>query len=199
MGIVRTAVNYVIPGIVETFVHSGVCPVEVSLATADTVTAIREVASADIPGLVLGAGTVLDADAAAAVLQAGASYFVSPAVIPEVIRFARARDVAVFPGAYTPTEVLTAMNLGATAVKLFPASAVGPGYLKALLGPLPTAQLIPTGGITLKSIPDYLDAGAMAVAVGAPLLHDADSAGDLRALAERARSATQLASGGGPA
>jgi 2-dehydro-3-deoxyphosphogluconate aldolase/(4S)-4-hydroxy-2-oxoglutarate aldolase len=195
MAIVRTAANHAIPGIVETLAQAGVCAVEIALATPDTVTAIHEVASRDIPGLALGAGTVLDTGAAAAVLQAGAGYFVSPTVIPEVIRFARERGVAVFPGAYTPTEVLTAMNLGATAVKLFPASVGGPGYIKALLDPLPTAQLVPTGGVTLESIPDYLSAGAMAVAIGSPLFRDADSTGDLRVLPERARSAMQLASG----
>ena len=125
LAIVRTAATSLIPGIVETLAQSGVRAVEIALARPDTITAIRSVARRRIPGLLLGAGTVLDASAAAAVLDAGATYFVSPAVVPEVIRFAAERDLAVFPGAYTATEILTATGLGAPAVKLFPASACG--------------------------------------------------------------------------
>jgi len=193
LAIVRTAAAGRIPAIVETLAQSGVRAVEIALANADAVTAIRAVAKHEIPGLLLGAGTVLDVDAAAAAFDAGAAYFVSPGVIPEVIRFAAERNVAVFPGAYTATEVLTAMGLGAPAVKLFPASTGGPGYLSALLGPLPSARLLPTGGVTLESIPDYLDAGAFAVAIGSPLIRDADSTGNLDALAARAQTAVRLA------
>jgi 2-dehydro-3-deoxyphosphogluconate aldolase / (4S)-4-hydroxy-2-oxoglutarate aldolase len=198
LAIVRTAATGLIPGIVETLVQSGVRAVEIALANPDAVTAIRAVAKLEIPGLVLGAGTVLDVDAASAALDAGAAYFVSPAVIPEVMRFAAERDVAIFPGAYTATEIFTAIGLGASAVKLFPASAGGPGYLSALLGPLPFARLLPTGGVTLESIPDYLNAGAFAVAIGSPLIRDAGTTGDLSALATRALTAVRLASGGGP-
>jgi 2-dehydro-3-deoxyphosphogluconate aldolase/(4S)-4-hydroxy-2-oxoglutarate aldolase len=199
LAIVRTAATELIPGIVETLVEAGICAVELALTGPATVTAIRAVARRGIPGLLLGAGTVLDASAAGAVLEAGAAYFVSPAVIPEVIRFATARELAVFPGAYTPTEVLTATRLGATAVKLFPASAGGPGYLRALLGPLPSARLLPTGGVTLDAIPEYLSAGATAVAIGSPLIRDADTTGDLRALAARARTALRSANVGNAA
>jgi len=199
LAIVRTAAAGLIPDIVETLAQSGVRAVEIALANPDTVAAIRAVAKRDIPGLLLGAGTVLDVEAAAAALDAGATYFVSPAVIPDVVRFAAQRDLAVFPGAYTATEILAAMNLGAPAVKLFPASAGGPGYLRALLGPLPFARLLPTGGVTLESIPDYLDAGALAVAIGSPLIRDADRTSDLSALTARAQTAVGLASGGRPA
>jgi 2-dehydro-3-deoxyphosphogluconate aldolase / (4S)-4-hydroxy-2-oxoglutarate aldolase len=195
LAIVRTAATDLVPAIVETLAESGICAVEIALANPGTVAAIRSVSRRNIPGLVLGAGTVLDVDDAAAALDAGATYFVSPAVIPEVIRFAADRELAVFPGAYTPTEVLTATGLGARAVKIFPASAGGPGYIKALLGPLPSTQLVPTGGITLESIPDYLRAGAFAVAIGSPLIGDADRTGDLNGLAARARAALRLASG----
>ena len=199
LAIVRTAATSLIPGIVETLAQSGVRAVEIALARPDTITAIRSVARRRIPGLLLGAGTVLDAGAAAAVLDAGATYFVSPAVVPEVIRFAAERDLAVFPGAYTATEILTATGLGAPAVKLFPASAGGSGYLRALLGPLPSVRLVPTGGVTLESIPDYLNAGALAVAIGSPLIGDADSFGDLGELAARAHTAVRLAGSDGPA
>ncbi len=199
LGIVRTTAAELIPGIVETFVTAGICAVEIALTGPATESAIRAVSRRNIPGLLLGAGTVLDAEAASTVLEAGAAYFVSPAVIPEVVRFATERDLAVFPGAYTPTEVLTATRLGATAVKLFPVSVGGPEYIRALLGPLPSAQLVPTGGVTLDAIPDYLSAGAVAVAIGSPLIRDADTTGDLRALAVRAETALRLADGGHPA
>jgi 2-dehydro-3-deoxyphosphogluconate aldolase / (4S)-4-hydroxy-2-oxoglutarate aldolase len=199
LAILRTAATDLIPAIVETLVQAGICTVEIALSGPATVPAIRAVSRRNIPGLLLGAGTVLDADAAGAVLEAGAAYFVSPAVIPEVVRFATERELAVFPGAYTPTEVLTAIRLGATAVKLFPASAGGPGYLKALLDPLSSAQLVPTGGVTLDAIPAYLSAGATAVAIGSPLIRDADTTGDLRALRARAETALRLANGGHPA
>lgn len=196
LAIVRTTAADLIPGIVETLVEAGMRAVEIALTGPAMVPAIRTVARRGLPGLLLGAGTVLDASAAGAVVEAGAAYFVTPAVIPEVIQFATERGLAVFPGAYTPTEILTAIRLGATAVKLFPASAGGPGYLSALLGPLPSARLIPTGGVTLDAIPGYLGAGAFAVAIGSPLLRDADSAGDLRALKTRAETALRLAGRG---
>lgn len=199
LAILRTTAADRIPGIVETLVQAGIGTVEIAIAGPSTVTAIRDVSRRGIPGLLLGAGTVLDAGAAAAVLAAGASYFVTPAVLPDVVRFAAERELAVFPGAYTATEVLTASRLGATAVKLFPASAGGPGYLKALRDPLPDIQLIPTGGVTLDSIPGYLGAGAAAVAIGSPLIRDAVTTGDLRALGERAETALRLAGGGHPA
>jgi 2-dehydro-3-deoxyphosphogluconate aldolase / (4S)-4-hydroxy-2-oxoglutarate aldolase len=195
LAIVRSPAGDQIPAIVETLVEAGICAVEVALAGPGTVAAIGAVARRGIPDLLLGAGTVLDAEAASAVLAAGAAYFVTPAVLPDVIRFAADRELAVFPGAYTPTEILTATRLGATAVKLFPASAGGPGYVRALLGPLPSAQLLPTGGVTLDSIPEYLGAGAFAVAIGSPLIRDADTTGDLRALRARAETALRLASG----
>jgi 2-dehydro-3-deoxyphosphogluconate aldolase / (4S)-4-hydroxy-2-oxoglutarate aldolase len=199
LAILRTSATELIPSIVEALVQAGICTVEIALCGPATVPAIRSVTRRNIPGLLLGAGTVLDAEAAGAVLGAGAAYFVSPAVIPEVVRFATERELAVFPGAYTPTEILAATRLGATAVKLFPASAGGPGYLKALLDPLPSAQLVPTGGVTLDAIPGYLSAGATAVAIGSPLIRDADITGDLRALAARAETALRLADGRHPA
>jgi 2-dehydro-3-deoxyphosphogluconate aldolase / (4S)-4-hydroxy-2-oxoglutarate aldolase len=195
LAIVRTTVTGMIPGIVETLAQSGVRAVEIALGEPGALTAIRAIAKRDIPGLLLGAGTVLNVDTAAAAFDAGATYLVSPAVIPEVIHFAALRDAAVFPGAYTATEILTAISLGAPGVKLFPASAGGPGYVNALLGPLPFAQLLPTGGVTLESIPDYLNSGAFAVAIGSPLIRDADSTGDLDALAARAHTAVRLARG----
>jgi 2-dehydro-3-deoxyphosphogluconate aldolase/(4S)-4-hydroxy-2-oxoglutarate aldolase len=126
----------------------------------------------------IGAGTVLDPETAEACIHAGAQFIVSPALNEETISFCRAQDVAIFPGALTPTEVVRAWKAGADAVKVFPAGAVGgASYLKALKAPLPQIELIPTGGVSLKTAADFIRAGAMALGVGADLV-------DIKALRE---------------
>ena len=126
----------------------------------------------------VGAGTVLDPETAHACLEAGAKFIVSPALNEKTIEFCRQHDLAVFPGALTPTEVVRAWNAGADAVKVFPAGAVGgASYLKALKAPLPQIELIPTGGVSLKTAADFIKAGAMALGVGSDLV-------DLNALRE---------------
>jgi len=114
---------------------------------------------------------VLDPDTANKCVQAGAQFIVSPALNEETISFCRRNDVGVFPGALTPTEVVRAWNAGADAVKVFPAGAVGgASYLKALKAPLPQIELVPTGGVSLKTAADFIKAGAMALGVGADLV-----------------------------
>jgi 2-dehydro-3-deoxyphosphogluconate aldolase/(4S)-4-hydroxy-2-oxoglutarate aldolase len=140
---------------------------------------------------VLGAGTVLTPEQADAAVDAGATYLVSPVVDLEVIEAARRRGVAALPGALTPTEILRAWRAGAAAVKLFPASLGGPGYLRAVKAPLPEVPLVPTGGVGLEEIGGYLRAGALAVGLGGPLVGDAGEGGSLEAL--RRRAATALA------
>ena len=121
--------------------------------------------------VVIGAGTVLDPDTANKCVQAGAQFIVSPVLKEETIAFCRRNDVAVFPGALTPTEVVRAWNAGADAVKVFPAGAVGgASYLRALKAPLPQIELVPTGGVSLKTAADFIKAGAMALGVGADLV-----------------------------
>lgn len=119
-----------------------------------------------------GAGTVLTAQQARDAVAAGAAFLVTPAVLPEVQAAADKLGVPVICGAYTPTEVLAAHRGGAAAVKLFPASPAGPGYLKALRAPLPGVPLVPVGGIALADVPTYLAAGAVAVGLGEPLVGD---------------------------
>src|SRR4029077_9552182 len=132
---------------------------------------IEELAAQFGAEVVIGAGTVLDPETANKCIQAGAQFIVSPALNEETIAFCRANDVAVFPGALTPTEVVRAWNAGADAVKVFPAGAVGgASYLKALKAPLPQIELGPTGGFSLKTAADFIKAGAMALGVGADLV-----------------------------
>src|ERR1700686_2683725 len=126
----------------------------------------------------IGAGTGLDPETARACIEAGAQFIVSPALNEATILFCRDKDVAIFPGALPPTEVVRAWNAGAEAVKVFPAGAVGgASYLKALKAPLPQIELIPTGGVSLKTAADFIKAGARALGVGADLV-------DLKALSE---------------
>lgn len=123
--------------------------------------------------MLIGAGTVLDAETARACLLAGAQFIVSPALDVKTIELCRRYDVTVVPGALTPTEVVTAWSAGADAVKIFPCGAVGGArYLKALRAPLPQVRLIPTGGVSLATAEEYLRAGAMALGVGSELVNE---------------------------
>jgi Entner-Doudoroff aldolase len=148
--------------------------------------------------MAVGAGTVLTAEQVQQAADAGASFIVSPDTNGNVIAATRALGLASFPGALTPTEILRAVELGADAVKLFPASALGPSYLRALRGPLPSLRFIPTGGVHSGNIREYLERGAWAVAVGSELVRsneaDHNSWPELR---QRAQTLVDLA--GGPA
>ena len=131
----------------------------------------------------IGAGTVLDAESARACVDAGARFVVSPALDLPTIEACRRLGVPVFPGALTPTEIVTAWKAGADAVKVFPAGAVGgAAYLKSIKAPLPQVELIPTGGVSLKTAADFIAAGAMALGVGADLV-----SGDAASITEKAR------------
>jgi 2-dehydro-3-deoxyphosphogluconate aldolase/(4S)-4-hydroxy-2-oxoglutarate aldolase len=146
-----------------------------------------------VPGAVdvlLGSGTVTTADQAAATIEAGAQFVVSPSLHPEVIAKTRALGKLSIPGALTPTEVITAWSAGADYVKIFPCSAVGgAGYLKSLLAPFPHLKLIPTGGVTLENAAGFLRAGARALGVGSDLVNlAAIDAGTPEIIAQAARA-----------
>ena len=156
----------------------GLDVLEVTMTVPGAIDVIQALAREYGHKALIGAGTVLDPETARACIEAGAQFIVSPALNEETIEFCRKQDVAVFPGALTPTEVVRAWNAGADAVKVFPAGAVGgASYLKALKAPLPHIELIPTGGVSLKTAADFIKAGAMALGVGADLV-------DLQALRE---------------
>lgn len=135
--------------------------------------------------LLVGAGTVLDAAAAASAVDAGAGFVVSPHGDAAIVRWAVAAGVPVFPGAMTPTEIVTMWAAGATAIKVFPASAVGPAFVREVRGPLRHVPLMPTGGITAETVGAYIAAGATAVGMGSWLSGDGDPTG----IAERAGQA----------
>jgi 2-dehydro-3-deoxyphosphogluconate aldolase / (4S)-4-hydroxy-2-oxoglutarate aldolase len=167
-------------------VEAGITAIEVTLTSQGAIAAIAGLRRQLPAGVAIGAGTVLTADEAKASVDAGATFLVSP-VLDRAL--AGSLGVPFYPGALTPTEVFTAVRDGAPLVKLFPASAVRPGYLKDLHGPLPGVRIMPTGGVGIDDIPAWLSAGASAVGLGGPLLGDAAAGGSLTALAVRARRA----------
>lgn len=165
--------------------ESGIRFLEVSLVTTDALRVIAAVARRAPDSCVLGAGTVLTREDVARAQEAGARFMVTPAVA-ESVAAAVAREIPVLAGAFTPTEVVTAMSMGATAVKLFPSSIGGPSYLRALRDPLPGVPFVPVGGVNAALAAEYLAAGAVAVGIGSPLVGDAARGGDLDALRVRA-------------
>jgi 2-dehydro-3-deoxyphosphogluconate aldolase/(4S)-4-hydroxy-2-oxoglutarate aldolase len=149
----------------------GVDVLEVTMTVPGAIEVIEQLNAAFGSEVLIGAGTVLDPETAERCIKAGAQFIVSPALNEETIAFCRSQEVAVFPGALTPTEVVRAWNAGADAVKIFPAGALGgASYLKALKAPLPQVELVPTGGVSLKTAADFIRAGAMALGVGADLV-----------------------------
>lgn len=157
----------------------GVAVAEVSLTTPGALDVIAAAAQALEPGQVLGAGTVLDAAAVRAAVAAGARLIIAPSLSSDVVRTARDLDVAVVPGCATPTEMLEALRLGAHAVKLFPADSWSPQALGTMLRALPQVRVVPTGGVTLQTAPRWLEAGAVAVGIGAALT-STEQADDVR-------------------
>ncbi|HEX4791879.1 MAG TPA: bifunctional 4-hydroxy-2-oxoglutarate aldolase/2-dehydro-3-deoxy-phosphogluconate aldolase [Actinospica sp.] len=146
--------------------EGGIRTVEFTFTTPGVAKVLAAAAAAREPGRHLGAGTVLTAAQAAEAIDAGAEFLVTPAIRPEVAAVAAARGIPVLMGAFSPTEVAQAMDLGAAAVNIFPASALGPRYLKDLRGPYPDVRLVPSGGVSSDNARAFLDHGAMAVSCG---------------------------------
>jgi len=179
---------------VEAIKAGGVDVLEVTMTVPGAIDVIAKLAATFGAEVVIGAGTVLDPDTANKCVQAGAQFIVSPALNEETIAFCRRNDVGIFPGALTPTEVVRAWNAGADAVKVFPAGAVGgASYLKALKAPLPQIELVPTGGVSLKTAADFIKAGAMALGVGSDLVDTKALREDRdEVIAERAREFLEI-------
>src|SRR6516165_5639900 len=148
----------------------GVTVVEITMTVPGALDVVRQVRQSLGDRLLLGAGTILDPETARAALLAGAEYLVTPTVNLDVIRLCQRYDKLVLPGAFTPTEILTAWEAGADIVKVFPAEVVGPAFFKALRGPLPHVRLMPTGGVDLSTAADFLRAGAWCLGVGSQLV-----------------------------
>jgi 2-dehydro-3-deoxyphosphogluconate aldolase / (4S)-4-hydroxy-2-oxoglutarate aldolase len=156
--------------VVDAIAEGGIRALEITMTVPGAVGLIRDLAPKLPAGFILGAGTVLDADTVARVADAGARYVVSPVFRRSVIEACHARDLAAMPGCFTPTEILDAWDAGADIVKVFPATTLGPSYLKDVRAPLPQVKLMPTGGVTVENAGDWIRAGAVAVGVGTSLL-----------------------------
>jgi len=156
--------------VVDAMAEGGVRALEVTMTVPGAVDLIRTLAGSLPGGFLLGAGTVTDVATARAVIDAGARFVVGPVFRPEVIAACHERDVAAMPGCFSPTEILAAHECGADIVKVFPATMLGPQFLKDVRAPLPQVKLMPTGGVTLDNAGDWLRAGAVAVGLGSALL-----------------------------
>lgn len=166
--------------IADAILAGGVTVLEVTMTVPGAIHVIEQLADHHGEKLLIGAGTVLDAETARSCILAGAQFVVSPALDLRTIELCRRYSVPIMPGALTPTEIVTAWQAGADVVKVFPCSALGGAkYLKALQGPLPQIQLIPTGGVSLSTAEEFLAAGAFALGVGGDLV-DAKAAAEGR-------------------
>ena len=163
------------------------------MSVPNALAVLRQVRQALGDRILLGAGTVLDPETARAVLLAGAEYVVAPTVNLEVIRLCNRYDKLVMPGAFTPTEILTAWEAGADIVKVFPADVVGPAFFKALRGPLPQVKLMPTGGVDLATAGEFLKAGAVCLGIGGQLVDPkAVAAGDFARITGLAKQYVEI-------
>ncbi|OLF17926.1 bifunctional 4-hydroxy-2-oxoglutarate aldolase/2-dehydro-3-deoxy-phosphogluconate aldolase [Actinophytocola xanthii] len=183
-------------GLAGTLVEAGLPVVEFALTTPEAPRLIEQASSVD--GLILGAGTVMSAQDARDAIAAGASFLLTPGLRPDVAAEAAKRDVPLVLGAMTPTEVAAAVDLGSTAVKVFPAARLGPAYFGDLHGPYPDVPLVATGGITTENAADFLAGGALAVTAGSGVVAPALAAESrLSDIAERARGFVAAVAGAG--
>ena len=180
--------------VVDVLVEAGVRSLELTLTTKGALDVVERLAGRVPAEVEVGVGTVLTAADVDRSVDAGARFVVSPSVESDVIAAALRHRIASYPGAFTPTEIAAAWKAGASAVKLFPAGQLGPGYLKDVRAPLPDIPVVPTGGVDIAAVAGWLAAGAVAVGMGGPLIGDALAPdGDLSALAERAGAALAAA------
>lgn len=170
VAIIRGADPENVLAIVKALHEGGVMNVEVTLNSPNALGVIKEISGAMGDRMLVGAGTVLDAGAAEAAINAGAKFIISPTLDEDTIRHTKVSGIVSIPGALTPTEILKAHRLGADIVKVFPASA-GPAYIRDIRGPLPHIPLMPTGGIQLDNIAAYQRAGGVAFGIGTALVN----------------------------
>lgn len=171
VAVIRGAtVDNIIP-ISKALNEGGVKGIEITVETPKAFTLIEKVVSEMGDEVIVGAGTVLDPETARAAIMVGSKFIFSPTINPETIKITKRYGVISVPGALTPTEILTGYEHGADIIKVFPSNIVGPTYLKDIHGPLPHIPLMPTGGIDVDNVGDYIKAGAVAVGVGSSLVN----------------------------
>ena len=170
VAILRAPSGEQLVNVARALLEGGIDVIEVTLTVPNALEVVSQVQRELGDKVLLGAGSVLDTETARAALLAGAEYIVCPTVNTDIIRLCNRYDKLVMPGAFTPTEVLAAWEAGGDIVKIFPADVGGPSYLQALHGPLPHVRLMPTGGVNLDTLQDFVKAGACAVGLGSALV-----------------------------
>lgn len=188
IAVIRMADSTKLIRVVEAILKGGVECVEITMTVPDAIQVIKEVAGAIGDQALIGSGTVLDGDTARQTMEAGAQFVVGPIFNPDVVKVVHEYDRVVIPGAFSPAEITAAWDAGADVVKIFPATVLGPQYIKDVRGPLPHIRLCPTGGVTVDNAGDWIKAGAVCVGIGSDLL-DKQAIQDDRfeVLTERAR------------
>ncbi|SFF83238.1 2-dehydro-3-deoxyphosphogluconate aldolase / (4S)-4-hydroxy-2-oxoglutarate aldolase [Halobacillus alkaliphilus] len=168
--VIRKAQQDQIVSIAKSLQHGGIKAIEITAETPGCATMIEQVKQECKGDFLVGAGTVLDGETAIQMIASGADFIVAPTLSVETIRAAKRYGKVCIPGAFTPTEILTAYEYGADMVKVFPASTVGPGLIKSIKGPLSQISIMATGGIHLSNMNEFLDGGAEVVGIGSQLV-----------------------------
>jgi 2-dehydro-3-deoxyphosphogluconate aldolase / (4S)-4-hydroxy-2-oxoglutarate aldolase len=188
VAVVRSPDSHQLVEVVRALADGGVTVAEITMTVPDALDVLRQVRRAIGDRVLLGAGTILDPETARAALLAGAEFLVSPTINLDVIKICQRYHKLVMPGAFTPTEILTAWETGADIVKVFPAEVVGPAFFKAMRGPLPQIRLMPTGGVDLTTASAFLQAGACCLGIGGQLVEPrAVASGNFERIRELAR------------
>ena len=189
VAVIRLDSGEKLPGIISALRQGGINALEITMTTPGALEIIKNFAAQTGKDFLIGAGSVLDAETARLAILNGAQFIVGPIFNPEVVRMCHRYDKPAIPGAFTPTEILTAWEQGADLVKVFPTTALGPSYIKDILGPLPQVKLLPTGGVTLENAAEFIRSGACCLGVGTALLNKKMiAADDWQALAKHAEA-----------
>jgi 2-dehydro-3-deoxyphosphogluconate aldolase / (4S)-4-hydroxy-2-oxoglutarate aldolase len=188
VAVVRSPNSQHLVEVARALADGGVSVVEITMTVPGALDVVRHVRQSLGDRILLGAGTILDPETARAALLAGAEYLVAPTLNLDVIRMCQRYDKLVMPGAFTPTEILSAWEAGADIVKVFPADVMGPAFFKAIRGPLPQIRLMPTGGVDLTTAAEFLKAGACCLGIGSQLVEPkAVAEGDFDRIRDLAR------------
>lgn len=192
IAVLRTAHASEYLPVIDSLVAGGVRFIELTLTTEGVFDHLAKIKAAFGETAEIGIGTITTTEQVQNSLDVGAQFLVTPAMNLDIIHTAVTRGIPIIPGGLTPTELHAGWNAGAAAVKVFPASTVGPDYIGQLHGPFPQMHLIPSGGVSIQDAPRWIRAGALAVSLGGPLIGDAFAGGSLTRLTERARRVSEL-------
>lgn len=168
--VIRVNDNNKLFKIIEAISKGGVKNIEITTTVPNAIDAIKELRKKTSEDVLIGAGTVLNIETAKSVLEAGGQFIVCPVLNIDIINFCKKNNMMIIPGCFTPTEIFSAYSAGADLIKVFPATALGPKYFKDILAPFPYLKLMPTGGVSIENVGEWIKAGAAAIAIGSDLL-----------------------------